>query len=58
MKIEKLIMLLHDVQNRHGNIECVQEIEDFFGNKIDSTIEDIVIVNFQGEKAAKIDWRR
>ncbi len=57
MKIKDLIERLEYVEKQHGNIECVQEAEDFFGNKINSTIERADIVKFNNEKAVRLDWR-
>ena len=59
MKINELIELLERVKQQHGNIECVQEIDDFFGKKkINSTIENVNIVEFGKGKAVRFDWRR
>ena len=57
MKIDQLIEELQTIQYRYGNLECVQEAEDFYHNMIHSTIESLTIVNYHGEKAVRIDWR-
>ena len=58
MTIDKLINTLEKIKEKHGNIECVQEIEEFYNKKINSTVENVRIVQFNGEKAAMVDWRR
>lgn len=57
MNIDKLIEQLQEAKKKHGNIECVEETQDFLGKTIDSTIETIRVVDFLGEKAVKLDWR-
>ena len=58
MRIDELIKLLEQIKKQHGNIECVQEIDDFFGKKkINSTIENVNIVDFDKGKAVQVDWR-
>ena len=58
MRIDELIDLLERTKKQYGNIECVQEIDDFFGEKkINSTIENVSIVNFNNGNAVLVDWR-
>ncbi|MDP4174181.1 MAG: hypothetical protein Q8933_09455 [Bacteroidota bacterium] len=57
MNIDTLIENLKEVREKQGNIECVQEIKDFFDKTIDSTIETVRVVDFLGKKAVKLDWR-
>ena len=57
MRIDELIKQLEEIKKRNGNIECVQETVDFFEKKIDSTVENVKVVNFNNGKAAKLDWR-
>ena len=58
MKISNLIWQLQAVKQKLGDVECVVEIEDFFGDKVYSTIEDLTKVQFQESTAIMLNWRR
>lgn len=57
MNIDKLILELQRVKEEHGNLECVVEIENFYRELTNSTVEKLETVMFHGNKAVKLDWR-
>lgn len=57
MKIQNLIKRLQEIQEKHGDLECVVETENFYGDKIFSTVEDLRLKNFQDKPAIFLDWR-
>lgn len=58
MKIQRLIEELEKIKERHGDIECVVEMTNFYGDLIDSTVETLEVTRRKdGSAAVRIDWR-